>query len=73
MTTFAGSSPSRRDRVIDDTEVGLVRHQPVDVGDRQPGAIEHPLDRIDHHPGRETVDLGAVHRQEPVLPPQGLA
>src|SRR5437868_15121750 len=50
--------------MVDDPDIGLVRHVHVDVVDREPALVENLLGRVDHDAGRELEDLTAVHLHE---------
>ncbi len=58
---LAKAEPARG--VVDDAQVGLVRHEQVDVGDPDAGLGEHVGARLDHLACGELVDLGPVHLQ----------
>src|SRR5450756_313754 len=55
-----GESQTPR-RGLDDADVGLVRHEQVDVFHGQPGVAEHLLARADHRARGELEDLAARH------------
>src|SRR5450830_2129599 len=55
-----GESQTPR-RGLDDADVGLVRHEQVDVCHGQPGVAEHLLARDDHRARGELEDLAARH------------
>ena len=63
MTTFSGAMPSLWAECVDDALVGLVRHEPVDVGGGIAGGAERILDHVGDHRHRVLEHRSPFHAQ----------